>query len=117
MMMGSSFSDRLLFRRFLLSMALLLVCSVIIGGMLAVLTIVGLYIAYRMMQEHGMAADTALLYIWGAALFFIAVISMILYHHFLQLRYSLKNQPTMLSGVVGDVLSAFMAGLFKKSSR
>ena len=101
---------RTMLARFLPGMAMIVICSLVLGIMAAALLLTLLYGIYQLLLQQGWASYDALLGICGAMLGIIAVLGIAMRCAFRKLeRPSLPSQVT-------DIADAFIRGLKTPSS-
>lgn len=101
--------ERLVLRRFLLGMAAIVVLSVILSVLIAAALVAGLYLAYRLLLEHGVTADAALLIIGGVGVIFAFALCIAILYRFRRLRLSLRPGPDV-ANYISEIGEAFVDG-------
>lgn len=115
-MLSGTLAEKLLLRRFLLGMAGIIIFAVIIGAAIAALFIVMLYLAYRLMLEHGLNPESGLFIIGWITAALIIVLGGAAYYRFRIMQRAFTSRST-ITNQVSRMLEAFMDGLMNPPSQ
>src|SRR5690348_13766471 len=114
---GSAFLEKMLLKRFLLGMVSIMVLAIIIGCLVAALLMGGLYLACRLLIEHGMSADMALLMAGAVSVLLIAASAFAIRIRIRRLRRNLVPKMPKLPSRITNTAEAFIDGLLTPSLR
>lgn len=113
-MLGGAVAEKLLLRRLLVGMVELLLFAIVVSVLSTALLITGLYVAYRLLLEHGLNTDTALLITSGIGAMLILALTAIALDRFRRLHRKLTIRPALVSKI-SHVAESFIDGLLTAS--